>query len=69
MTTVAGIAVSAVAKAFNEKLTRNRGSRSIKTWARAMEWAKGKVVREVGLYSCLARQPVEVQVVEKEEVI
>lgn len=62
--------VKAVAKLYNERLTRHRSSRVIRTWARALEWAKGKVVKDAqGAYTVLTRQPVEVQVVEREEVM
>lgn len=55
------------ARAYNDGLRKDRATRLVKTFARALEWVKGKVIKQAcgsHPYQVRTRLPVEVQVVE-----
>ena len=64
--------VSAAVRCSNDALKRKRATHTIKTFARAMEWPKAKAIKAASVsgaqdFSIKTKTPVEVVVVEKEE--
>lgn len=60
--------LKAAVKTSNDTIKRGRASRVIRTFARAMEWLKPKVLKQHQISSVKTRQPVEVIVVEQETI-
>lgn len=66
--------VSSAVRASNDALKRNRASRVIKTFARAMEWLKPKAIKTAAdgdaakVFAIKTKTPVEIVLVEREEI-
>jgi hypothetical protein len=66
--------VATAVRASNNALKRNRATRMIRTFARAMEWLKPKAIKgaaegnPTAVFSIKTKTPIEVVVVEREEI-